>query len=95
MRRRIRADQMNLRVAKGAAFIFDMVWKIPFLAGKYPPPITRYALEMMTHSTTYSIEAAKRDLGYSPAVGVEDGLKILTEWVEENGGVDEFIKYAK
>ena len=89
------SKKLSLRAAKTAASVFELLWKIPYLAENYPPPITRYALEMMTHSTTYTIDAAKRDLGYSPGVSVDEGLRRLKEWVREIGGVNEFIKDAK
>ncbi len=87
--------KMNPGFAKIMALIFEMIWRIPYLAENYPPPITRYALEMMTHSTTYSIDAAVRDLGYSPGVNVDKGLVLLKEWINRNGGVDGFIRTAR
>ncbi|MCP4118667.1 MAG: NAD-dependent epimerase/dehydratase family protein [Desulfobacteraceae bacterium] len=87
--------KLNLRFAKLTASIFEIIWRIPRLAENHPPPITRYALEMMTHSTTYSIDAAKRDLGYSPGVSVDKGLALLKKWIDGNGGVDGFIRSAR
>lgn len=87
--------KINPRLARGAAFLFELIWKLPYLAERYPPPITRYAIELMSHSTTYSIEAAKNDLGYKPLVDVDRGLILLKQWVDEQGGIDVFIRHAR
>jgi nucleoside-diphosphate-sugar epimerase len=87
--------KINPRVASAAAAVFELVWKIPGLAENYPPPITRYAIALMSHSTTYSIEAAKKDLGYRPLMTVDRGLALLKQWVDDNGGIDAFVRNAR
>ncbi len=43
------------------------------------PPMTRFVAAQLSTSHWYDITAVKRDLGYEPAVSVEDGLKRLAE----------------
>ncbi|PKL35431.1 MAG: dehydrogenase [Spirochaetae bacterium HGW-Spirochaetae-1] len=82
------------RTAMVAARLIETIWRLPGLAGKKRPPFTRYSVGILTCSTTYSIEAAQRDLGYNPVIDVSTGLRILKEWIDETGGVDEFLKYT-
>ncbi|NIP38738.1 MAG: NAD-dependent epimerase/dehydratase family protein [Candidatus Dadabacteria bacterium] len=53
---------------------------------KKPPVITRFAVAAIAGSRTYSIEKAKKDLSYSPKVGLEQGLSDLSKWVDSLGG---------
>ena len=41
------------------------------------PPMTRFVAEQLSTSHWYDISAAKRDFGYTPRVGIEEGLKKL------------------
>jgi nucleoside-diphosphate-sugar epimerase len=77
-----------------AARLIETIWKLPGLAGKKRPPLTRYAVGMLSCCATYSIEAAQRDLGYQPVIDVSTGLRILKEWIDETGGIDEFLKHT-
>jgi nucleoside-diphosphate-sugar epimerase len=49
----------------------------PFVRGE--PPMTRFVASQLSTSHWYDISAARRDLGYQPAVSVEEGLKRLGE----------------
>lgn len=86
---------INENLALAVATIIDFIWKIPYFAKNYEPLVTRYALGMATKSTTYSIEAAKKDLGYEPKITHDEGLKKLKEWIDEIGGIKNFIKYVE
>ena len=39
------------------------------------PALTRYSALVLARTQTYDISAARRDLGYEPTVGVDDGLQ--------------------
>lgn len=56
-----------------------------------PPILTKFAVAALAGSRTYSIEKARRDLGYSPDVGFEQGLRCLGDWVESIGGIDKLL----
>jgi 2-alkyl-3-oxoalkanoate reductase len=72
---------------------FDAWWSIPFLAPQRSPPLSRYAVALLTHSYTYNTEAARRDFDYAPVVSQAAGLAELETWVEEIGGLDAFLKH--
>ncbi|MBN1403556.1 MAG: 3-beta hydroxysteroid dehydrogenase, partial [Opitutales bacterium] len=54
----------------GAAL--ELVWGFLHLRGE--PPMTAFTAVELAHSHWFNIEAAKRDLGYSPEVSTEDGV---------------------
>jgi nucleoside-diphosphate-sugar epimerase len=56
-----------------------------------PPVISRFAVAAIAGSRTYSIEKAKKDLGYTPQMEIEQGLKELSGWVDSLGGYKNLI----
>ncbi|MDZ4686724.1 MAG: NAD-dependent epimerase/dehydratase family protein [Planctomycetaceae bacterium] len=46
------------------------------------PPMTRFVARQLATSHWYDLTAAKRDLGYAPAVTVEEGLVRLRAWLQ-------------
>ncbi|MBZ5535818.1 MAG: NAD-dependent epimerase/dehydratase family protein [Acidobacteriia bacterium] len=54
------------------------------LSGK-PPRITREALRFLTRHARFSIEKAKRDLGYRPRISLEEGMKVTEKWLRVAG----------
>lgn len=46
------------------------------------PPMTRFLALQLSQSHSYSIEKAKRDFGYAPAVSMEEGMRRLKPEVE-------------
>lgn len=75
--------------------IIEFIWKLPYIAKNFPPPLTKYAIGILTHSTTYDLSAAKKDLNYKPSVNNEEGVRKLKEWVDQIGGLDEFFRNAE
>lgn len=55
--------------------IMEAVWTIGRL--KSEPPMTRFVAAQLAGSHSYSIEAARRDFGYSPLITIEEGLRRL------------------
>jgi nucleoside-diphosphate-sugar epimerase len=45
------------------------------------PPMTRFLAEQLATSHWFDISAARRDLGYTPAVSIEEGLRRLAEFL--------------
>jgi nucleoside-diphosphate-sugar epimerase len=60
-----------------AGRVLEWLYWIFRLSGE--PPMTRFVAVQMSTSHWYDISAAKRDLGYTPGVTIEDGLKRLGE----------------
>lgn len=86
--------QVPLGLLRAAAFTADMLWKLPPLARRSSPPLSRYSLALLTRSATYDTSAARRDLA-APEVDHETGMARLTEWIDSIGGVDEYIRKVK
>jgi nucleoside-diphosphate-sugar epimerase len=42
------------------------------------------AVDALTSNRAYSIEKAKRELGYSPTYTLEDGLRETVQWYRDN-----------
>lgn len=67
----------GLAVAVGA--VLEALW---WLAGREDePPMTRFAARQLATSHWYDLGAARRDLGYHPHVGLEEGFRRLTAHV--------------
>lgn len=50
------------------------------LSGGKEPPLTRYSAGVLAFSQTLDISALTRDLGYRPAVGIDEGIRRHAEW---------------
>jgi nucleoside-diphosphate-sugar epimerase len=64
-----------------AGHFFEKVCK-PF---RITPPIFPRRVDWYRQNRAFSIEAAKRDLGYKPKVGLDEGLKRTYEWYKSEG----------
>jgi nucleoside-diphosphate-sugar epimerase len=82
-------------IAMNVARVVESIWRLPWLAKRGGAPLTRYRVGILTKSSTYNIDAAKRDLGYAPMVSVEEGLAQLKDWITDIGGVANFVKYVR
>ncbi len=69
-------------VAQLAGGVLETVYRILRLSGE--PRITRFLAEQLSTSHWFDISAAKRDLGYRPVVGIDEGMKRLGEWLSRN-----------
>jgi 2-alkyl-3-oxoalkanoate reductase len=49
------------------------------------PKMTRFLARELSCAHWYDISAARRDLGYEPAVTIDEGMKRLSSWLEERG----------
>ncbi|MFO0822884.1 MAG: NAD-dependent epimerase/dehydratase family protein [Gemmataceae bacterium] len=63
--------------ARLAGRVFEWLYWGLRLSGE--PPMTRFVAGQMSTSHWYDISAAKRDLGYSPTVSVDEGLRRVGE----------------
>jgi nucleoside-diphosphate-sugar epimerase len=65
-------------VAYAAGAVLEVAWRILRLGGE--PPMTRFLAEQLSTPHWYDISAARRDLGYVPAVSTAEGLQRLAQW---------------
>lgn len=59
-----------------------------FFGAEHPPPITRYRIKQVSHDYHFSIDRARRELGYQPRVGLEEGLRRTVDWYRDYASDD-------
>ena len=64
--------------AYAAAAAMEIFWRLAEI--KTEPPLTRFVVQQLTTAHWFNISAARRDLGYAPAVTIEQGMKRLEAW---------------
>ncbi len=74
-----------LGLARFLGALIETIWRVFRIDSE--PRLNRYKVTALTEPCHFDISAARRDLGYEPAVGLADGLVKLRNWVEE-GGLD-------
>jgi nucleoside-diphosphate-sugar epimerase len=52
--------------------------------GRIPPPVTRHGVMLYGSDNRHSIDRARAELGYSPAVNLRDGVSIAAKWYLED-----------
>ena len=77
-------------IAYAAAYAMETLFKI--VNSKNPPVLTRFAVAALAGSRSYSIEKAKKEIGYEPVVAMDQGLRQLADWIESMGGIDGLLK---
>lgn len=65
-------------LAYGVASLFESVYR--FLDVWQRPPVTRYLVTHLSKDFHFSIEKARRELGYEPPVGVDQAIQRTAEW---------------
>ncbi len=64
-----------------AGHVCETLWK-PF---GVPPPIFPRRVDWYRQNRAFRIDKAKRDLGYRPRVGLDEGLRRTAEWYRQVG----------
>jgi nucleoside-diphosphate-sugar epimerase len=64
-----------------AGHIFEKLCK-PF---KITPPIFPRRVDWYRQNRAFKIDKAKRDLGYRPQIGIDEGLRRTAEWYKKEG----------
>jgi nucleoside-diphosphate-sugar epimerase len=67
------------RVALAAGWLFETVHALTGASGE--PRLSRWIVRELTTSHWFDITAARRDLGYTPQVGIDEGLRRLGRWL--------------
>jgi nucleoside-diphosphate-sugar epimerase len=63
------------KAAYAIGFIMEIIWRA--LNRQDEPLMTRFVAKQLATAHWYDISAAKRDLGYEPAISVTQGLQVL------------------
>ncbi|WP_067847173.1 NAD-dependent epimerase/dehydratase family protein [Nocardia lijiangensis] len=87
--------QPNRRVLDAVVAVIETVWRIPAVSTRWSPPLSRYAVALMTRSATYDTAAATRDFGYRPIVDRATGLASFLAWLDTQGGVRELTRHLR
>jgi len=66
-----------LPVAEAAGAAAEALWRL--LRRQDDPPMTRFLARQLATDHWFDISAARRDLGYEPQVGVDEGMRRLSE----------------
>ena len=69
------------RLAYAAGSLCEGIWGLFKLSGE--PPMTRFVAQELATAHWFNIDAARRDLGYTPQVTIDEGLVKLREWLME------------
>ncbi len=65
-------------LARSAATVAEAIWNTFKLQSE--PPVTRFLVSQLSTAHWYDISAARRDLGYDPAVSYAEGMVRLKAW---------------
>lgn len=79
----VREKRLPLALAWPAASVLEALYRIFSLRGE--PVLTRYSICALGLTRTLDISAARRDLQYSPRIGVEEGIRRYIEWYRQSG----------
>jgi 2-alkyl-3-oxoalkanoate reductase len=72
-----RIGRVSPGVAMSVAGVVEGLWRLT--RRRSDPPLSRFVVEHLATAHWYSLEAARSDLGYLPAISIEAGLKRLAE----------------
>ena len=78
----VEIQSISPHLALAAGTLLETGWKLFGL--KSDPPLTRWSAEHLSTAHWYDISAAKRDLGYSADISIEEGLKRLAAAYKSN-----------
>jgi len=67
-------------VAYGLGALLEGCYTLGWKSGE--PPMTRFVAEQLARSHYFSIDRARRDLGYQPLVTHEEGLRRTVAWLK-------------
>jgi nucleoside-diphosphate-sugar epimerase len=75
--------KISLSAASGIGAVCETVWRCLPLRGE--PPMTRFVAAELAKDHWFSIDAAKRDLSYSPRVSMSEGTAALIAHLRRAG----------
>jgi nucleoside-diphosphate-sugar epimerase len=78
------AGSVPLWLANLASDIFAIT---PGIRGEHAP-LTRSRVKFLTHSRIYDISRARSELGYTPKIALEEGMKLTAAWYYKHHYLD-------
>ncbi|HZV38288.1 MAG TPA: 2-alkyl-3-oxoalkanoate reductase [Pseudoxanthomonas sp.] len=70
---------LSFKAAYRIGAVCEALWKTLPLKGE--PPMTRFLAEQLSTAHWYSMEPARRDFGYVPRIGMDQGFERLRAWL--------------
>ncbi|MBB5911857.1 nucleoside-diphosphate-sugar epimerase [Nocardia transvalensis] len=80
------------RALDAAVAVIETVWRVPAVARRWSPPLSRYVVALLTRTATYDTGAAARDFAYRPIIDRDRGLAEFLAWLDDVGGVGELTR---
>lgn len=78
-----RIGRVSPRVAHAAAAVVEPIWRT--LRLRSDPPVSHFIVEHLATAHWFDISAAERDLGYRPAVSIDEGMRRLADAFSSQG----------
>ena len=75
--------------AYAAGVIMESIYRLFRIRSE--PPMTRFLAQQLSTSHWFDISAARRDLGYEPAISTAEGLRRLATWLSGPGARESAI----
>ena len=72
---------VSLRVGRAMGAIVERAW--PLLRRDDEPPLTQFLAEQLGTAHWFDPRPARDDLGWSPTVSIDEGLRRLADWFAE------------
>ncbi len=74
-----------LNLPEGAAYGLGAACEAVFrtLGVKSRPPLTRHAVRLLSRSMSFPVGKARRDFGFAPKVGLQEGVRRTSAWLRE------------
>jgi nucleoside-diphosphate-sugar epimerase len=69
------------RAARAAGWILESIYKGFRLKGE--PPMTRFVARELSTAHWFDIDAARRDLGYTPQISIDEGMQRLGQYLHQ------------
>ncbi len=67
--------ELGKGMARALAAVLEPPWR--WLGRRTPPPVTRFAAAMLSSTVTVRTDRARRELGWQPVIGVDEGLAAM------------------
>ncbi len=87
---RLNIRPVEKRISLNKAYVlgmgFEGIYKISGLSSD--PPMTRFLAVELAKNHFFNIAAARRDLGYEPAINIETGLNQLVEYLNKTRAIN-------
>ncbi|MBX7245449.1 MAG: NAD-dependent epimerase/dehydratase family protein [Candidatus Sumerlaeaceae bacterium] len=75
-----RMKSLSPSVAFAVAGGLELLWRLPGFSGE--PPLTTALAHELAVPHWFDISAARRDLGYAPRIGIDEGFGRLERWLK-------------